>query len=273
MLLAVVAIIVAWCLCCRFGGTKSVHWERLVDRAPSEGGSNAVPGYGYDYGGGSSGYGASGGYGSPSGPPEAPLRSQWTAVGGEVFNENLQGLYSPSAGGQSPSQQAWGLHKPPPPVGQPRTPTEMRRGATEMTLGYAPDVARDIREMQHGWAASSPALAQPPGPGGWASPGSVALGAPGGSQPQGSSSLSAEALLASLAARMAPFDPGRVYDDADGNRDARLTRDEFGKVAVRWFGPTVSIRELDAVFAALDFDGNGTISRHELGEALLQRRS
>ena len=179
----------------------------------------------------------------------------WAMVGGELPDLSVYGASSSTSAGSS-----WTLDKVAPPLGLPRTPTEMRRGATELTLGYAPDAQRAARE--HGYAHMySP---QP----------SPSLGSPAVQQQQQQQQQHwshADALISQLAARAAPFDPGRIFEDWDGNRDARISREEFGRVAVRWLGYAVPVGDLDALFSALDVDGNGTLSRRELVLALQRR--
>ena len=194
-----------------------------------------------------------------------------------------------SAGG------GWSLDKPAPPLGHPRTPTEMRKTATELTLGYAPDAQREAREMGY---AFSPAYGAPPAYGEPSSPpprsaaGDAAsymspspLGSPHSVQQQAQQAPQApqtpqtlqkqrhvDALLAQLAARAAPFEPSRIFEDWDTNRDSRISRDEFGRVAVRWLGYAVPVGDLDTLFSALDTDGSNTLSRRELAAALQRHR-
>ena len=188
-------------------------------------------------------------------PPTTPPRDPRTPVGGEVYySEHELPPQASSVMSSGPSQPRWPIDKAPPPLGHPRTPTEMRRGATEMTLGFAPDAARDFR------SGVAPAQYQAAGP--------SSLGSPAPPQPQNR----AEILFAQLAQRTAPFEPSRVFEDWDANRDARLSREEFQKVAVRWLGSQVMMGDIDALFNALDADRNGTISRFEFVSALQAHR-
>ena len=73
-----------------------------------------------------------------------------------------------------------------------------------------------------------------------------------------------ESLRERLALRAAPFDPSRAFEDWDANGDQRVDRQEFERIATRWLGYDVPMADIDALFRALDADGNGTLSRREL---------
>ena len=81
-----------------------------------------------------------------------------------------------------------------------------------------------------------------------------------------------EELRRRLATRASPYNPMSIFEDSDQNGDARIDAAEFRRFAVRWLGHDVPAADLRALMSAIDYDGNGTISRQELAAALLPGR-
>ena len=74
------------------------------------------------------------------GRQHSPMHAEY-AAGAPVGREVMAHLYNNDQAALS----HWPLAKAPPPLKDPRTPTEMRNLATEMRTGQAPNVVRDIR--------------------------------------------------------------------------------------------------------------------------------